>query len=185
MGSQKGSQWRQTSRSVLRQPATKAAARWLVERRQATSRDPSEVPSKQRVAGSNPAGRARALTSQNADFREGSRGLPALTGEGRPRGRYIAWVSTAHDLGLGRAFGGDEFVDDNGGLRGIDPGGGQASIAVTPGSSAKCALASRLRMVRPVSAACAAMIRSCAPRGEPDRRTWASRRPWCAAVAWV
>lgn len=54
----------------------------------------------------------------------------------------------------------------------------QASMALTPGSSPKRALASRLRMVRPLSAAWAAMIKSCAPRGEPDRRTWASRRPW-------
>ena len=52
------------------------------------------------------------------------------------------------------------------------------SIALAPGRSPKRALASRLRIIRPVSAACAAMIRSRAPRGEPDRRTWASRRPW-------
>ncbi len=48
---------------------------------------------------------------------------------------------------------------------------GQAPTAVTPGSSPKRALASWLRIVRPVSAACAAMIRSCAPRAVPDRRT--------------
>jgi len=61
----------------------------------------------------------------------------------------------------------------------------QASMALTPGSAPKRALASRLSMVRPVWAAWAAMIRSCAPRGEPDRPTWASRRPWWAAVACV
>ena len=43
---------------LLRQSATIIAARWLVGRHQATSRDGSNVPSKQRVAGSNPAGRA-------------------------------------------------------------------------------------------------------------------------------
>ena len=45
-------------RDTLRRSAAIVAGRWLVERRQATSRDPSEVPSEQRVAGSNPAGRA-------------------------------------------------------------------------------------------------------------------------------
>ena len=55
-------------------------------------------------------------------------------------------------------------------------------MALTPGSSPKRALASRLSMVRPVCAAWAAMIRSCAPRGELDRRTWASRRPWWAEI---
>ena len=53
----------------------------------------------------------------------------------------------------------------------------EASRALTPGSSLKRAFASRVRMIRPVSAPCAAMIRSCAPRGAPDRRTCASRRP--------
>jgi hypothetical protein len=61
----------------------------------------------------------------------------------------------------------------------------QASSTVTPGRSLKRALASRVSTRRPVSAACAAMIRSCAPRGLPDLRTWASRRAWCAAVTWV
>ena len=58
MGSQWGSQWRPTPRDSLRQSATIIAARWLVERRRTTSRDAPAVPSKQRVAGSNPAGRA-------------------------------------------------------------------------------------------------------------------------------
>ena len=53
----------------------------------------------------------------------------------------------------------------------------QISSAFTPGSSPKRAFMSRLTTVRPVSAACAAMIRSCAPRAVPERRTWASRRP--------
>ena len=43
---------------VLRYSAAVTAARWPVERRHATSRDPLAIPSKQRVAGSNPAGRA-------------------------------------------------------------------------------------------------------------------------------
>ena len=58
----------------------------------------------------------------------------------------------------------------------------QASSAVMPGRSRKRALASLVSRRRPVSAACAAKIRSCAPRGLPDLRTWASSRAWCAAV---
>jgi hypothetical protein len=61
----------------------------------------------------------------------------------------------------------------------------QASVAVTPGRPPNRALASRVSTRRPVSAACAAMIRSCAPRGRPDLRTWASSRAWCAAVTGV
>ncbi len=64
MGSQLGSQWRPTPRDSLRQSATIIAVRWLVERRQATYRDAPSMPSKQRVAGSNPAGRARERMSQ-------------------------------------------------------------------------------------------------------------------------
>lgn len=55
-------------------------------------------------------------------------------------------------------------------------GGGYSSIAIIVGRSAKRALASRLRMALPVCAACAAMIKSCAPRGVPVRRAWAIRR---------
>ena len=62
-----GSQYGETLRDALRQSATISTARWLVERRQATSRDDSNVPSKQRVAGSNPAGRA-ILTRQNVCY---------------------------------------------------------------------------------------------------------------------
>jgi hypothetical protein len=65
------------------------------------------------------------------------------------------------------------------------PGRGQALMAVTPGRSPKRAFASRLTMIRPVSAACAAMIRSCAPRGVPVRRMCASRRACLAAVTCV
>ena len=54
-----------------------------------------------------------------------------------------------------------------------------------PGEFTEAGLGITAHMVRPVCAACAAMIRSCAPRGEPDRRTWASRRPWWTAVACV
>lgn len=61
----------------------------------------------------------------------------------------------------------------------------QASTAVTPGRLLNRALASLLTTVLPVSAACAAMIRSCAPRGAPDLRTWATSRPCSAAVAVV
>jgi hypothetical protein len=65
-GSQMGSQYGQTLRDALRQLATISAARWLVERRQATSRDGSNMSSKQRVAGSNPAGRAKKTAVQPA-----------------------------------------------------------------------------------------------------------------------
>jgi hypothetical protein len=61
----------------------------------------------------------------------------------------------------------------------------QASVAVMPGRPPNRALASRVSTRRPVSAACAAMIRSWAPRGLPDLRTWASSRAWCAAVTGV
>jgi len=42
------------------------AVRCLIERRQATCSDHSEVPSKQRVAGSDPAGRAHLKSQVNA-----------------------------------------------------------------------------------------------------------------------
>src|SRR5439155_25548631 len=54
----------------------------------------------------------------------------------------------------------------------------QGWAARTLGRSPKRAFASRLRMIRPVSAACAAMIRSCAPRGVPARRACAMSRAW-------
>jgi hypothetical protein len=43
-------------------------ARRLIGRRQATSRDASSVPSKQRVAGSNPAGRVITVTERKASL---------------------------------------------------------------------------------------------------------------------
>ena len=60
-GSQTGSQQRQTLSDATRLPAIESAAKRLIGRHQATFRDPSTVPSKQRVAGSNPAGRAALL----------------------------------------------------------------------------------------------------------------------------
>ena len=57
-GSQAGSHRWPFPGDVERSLATIDAVRCLIERRQATSRDGSDVPSKQRVAGSNPAGRA-------------------------------------------------------------------------------------------------------------------------------
>ena len=57
-GSQTGSQQRQTRSDATRFPAIESAAKRLIRRHQATHRDATMVPSKQRVAGSNPAGRA-------------------------------------------------------------------------------------------------------------------------------
>src|ERR1700761_316814 len=57
-GSQAGSQQPQLPGDTRPQPAFISAAKRLIERRQATRRDGSMVPSKQRVAGSNPAWRA-------------------------------------------------------------------------------------------------------------------------------
>ena len=53
---------------------------------------------------------------------------------------------------------------------------GQGLAATTPGRSPKRAAASRLSTILPVCAACAAMIRSCAPRGLPERRACAISR---------
>jgi hypothetical protein len=49
-----GSQRSQPSGDARPQPARILAVKWLIERRRATHRDASTVPSKQRVAGSNP-----------------------------------------------------------------------------------------------------------------------------------
>ncbi len=71
---------------ILRQSAAVTAARWPVERRQATSRDPPAVPSKQRVAGSNPAGRA---SQARAYLREKLKELHVQVESGlRPKRRY-------------------------------------------------------------------------------------------------
>lgn len=51
----------------------------------------------------------------------------------------------------------------------------------TPGSSSN-ASESAVTTWRPVARAVAAMIRSCAPRGLPDRRSWASRSAWTPAT---
>jgi hypothetical protein len=56
-GSLTGSQGPQPPSDARPQPAHIRAVRWLIERHRATHRDGSTVPSKQRVAGSNPAGR--------------------------------------------------------------------------------------------------------------------------------
>jgi hypothetical protein len=52
----------------------------------------------------------------------------------------------------------------------------------TPGRSPKRALRSPVRTTRPVEAAVAAMIKSCAPRLAPSRCTCASKRPCSSAV---
>jgi hypothetical protein len=67
-GSQTGNQRPQPPSDTRLQPARIRAAGWLVELHQATHRDALTVPSKQRVAGSNPAGRTRseAVFSSNA-----------------------------------------------------------------------------------------------------------------------
>jgi hypothetical protein len=62
-GSQIGSQRSQCPGDARPQLARIGAVIWLIERHQATHRDAATVPSKQRVAGSNPAGRT-ALFSQ-------------------------------------------------------------------------------------------------------------------------
>ena len=72
-GSQTGSQHRQTLSDARRFLAIIAAAKRRMRRHQATSRDPSTVPSKQRVAGSNPAGRAGARGRQPAAERPDAR----------------------------------------------------------------------------------------------------------------
>ena len=63
--------------------------------------------------------------------------------------------------------------------------GCHGSLALTPGRSAKRALASKVRTVRSVWTAWAAMIRSCAPRGAPARRACAISLAWQAAVVSV
>src|ERR1700729_1054943 len=55
---------------------------------------------------------------------------------------------------------------------------GQSDVALTPGRSPNRAFASNVRMMRSVCRACAAMIKSCAPRGLPVRRACAMRRAW-------
>ena len=69
LGSQSGSRRRQTSRDALRQPAIVPAARQLVGRQQATYPDAVTVTSKQRFAGSNPAGRASEIAGQRPYYR--------------------------------------------------------------------------------------------------------------------
>ena len=59
------------------------------------------------------------------------------------------------------------------------------SVALATGRPAKRAFASKVRIVRSVCAACAAMIRSWAPRGVLARRTCAISRAWQAAVVSV
>lgn len=49
----------------------------------------------------------------------------------------------------------------------------QALVALTPGRPPKRAFASKVRTMRSSCSACAAMIRSCAPRGVPVRRACA------------
>ena len=66
-GSQTGSQRRQRPGDARPQSARIHAVRWLIERHGATYRDASTVPSKQRVAGSNPAGRTSLVSGSWAD----------------------------------------------------------------------------------------------------------------------
>jgi len=70
-GSQTGSQQRQTLSDARRFPAIIAAAKCHNGRHQATSRDPSTVPSKQRVAGSNPAGRTHRKSQRQGTYNRG------------------------------------------------------------------------------------------------------------------
>ena len=72
-----GSHRRQVSGDSEPLPATIDAARRHVRRRQATSRQPPELPSKQRVAGSNPAGRA-SLTRRNVYPKRVQEDFPSL-----------------------------------------------------------------------------------------------------------
>jgi len=61
----------------------------------------------------------------------------------------------------------------------------QALVTLTPGRPPKRAFASKVRTMRSSCSACAAMIRSCAPRGVPVRRACAISLAWQAAVASV
>lgn len=79
------SQWRPMPSDVLRQSAAVTAARWPVERRQATSRDPLAIPSKQRVTGSIPV-RLRGL-NWRARVRAGGSGPGARITDGKGPGR--------------------------------------------------------------------------------------------------
>ena len=114
-GSQTGSQQRQTLSDATRLPATIAAAKRLTGRHQATSRDPSTVPSKQRVAGSNPAWRASlnaflALYSPCPEAKQALRknhGLVFASAAGTPMddhnvGRQFRVITEA--AGLGRTW---------------------------------------------------------------------------------
>src|SRR6476620_11415021 len=99
VGSRLGSQWRQTSRDALRQSATIIAVRWHAERRWATYRDASGMPSKQRVAGSNPAGRAS---------QPGRRAAGNTAAKGRPWALRLAFVQL-HQLGSPGRIEGSQF----------------------------------------------------------------------------
>jgi len=114
-GSQTGSQQRQTLSDATRLPATIAAAKRLTGRHRATSRDPSTVPSKQRVAGSNPAWRASlnaflALYSPCPEAKQALRknhGLVFASAAGTPMddhnvGRQFRVITEA--VGLGRTW---------------------------------------------------------------------------------
>ena len=103
-----GSQWRPTSRDSLRQSATIIAVRWLVERRQATSRDGSNVPSKQRVAGSNPVGALTWKTlhsgASSSDYSAPAAVFSAATSDGghgnaviERKGRLLRLDPAVHD----------------------------------------------------------------------------------------
>ena len=148
-GSQMGSQYGETLRDALRQSATISTARWLVERRQATSRDDSNVPSKQRVAGSNPAGRARSkdVWGPSTVWRRAKRGwcprgtppLPGTARTIRPRRSPAGREDPAH-LQAADCFG-------NRALRRFSCH--RQMLLPRPGRPVPCTAAARLRCARP------------------------------------
>jgi hypothetical protein len=90
-GSQLGSQRRQILGYVGPQSASKRAAKWHIRPHLALSGDGSSVPSKQRVAGSNPARRANRKAQANGIMRPGivRHGRPG-TGPGTPSARPVS-----------------------------------------------------------------------------------------------
>ena len=95
MGSQEGSRRRQFPGDFEPSPATINAANSYIERLQATSRYSREVPSKQRVAGSNPAGRAQPDPSLMTQW-------PGLTDDAHDTLPAVVPVCVPDDLGPGR-----------------------------------------------------------------------------------
>lgn len=101
----------------------------------------------------------RIITGRFALLRWRAEGMPL--GAERALWSMTSWSSAVHPVLWRTAYG---------------------SAALTPGRSANRAFASKVTMIRSVCTACAAMIRSWAPRGVPARRACAISRAWHAAV---